>query len=224
MGNQISSCPFSGYLYWVTGNNTTGRPQNNYSLRRPDSHEVPIQSPIPIDEHENAIVNDGILEIADGGILEIADGSILEITDSGEKSNNCESMKFIENDPIRKITRHEQIDDVLTIDNQFIKVINQISLNKFRVTTSDGIQYQNIRAIIPLLGNRIDSVKKIEKIEKIEKKSECVSCLINPCEVVIVDCGHVCLCIECLWQIVIENSGSCPICRKKIKRAINGYF
>jgi E3 ubiquitin-protein ligase MUL1 len=39
----------------------------------------------------------------------------------------------------------------------------------------------------------------------------CVLCLQNPREIVLLECGHICLCIDCLGRL--QNS-SCPICRQ----------
>lgn len=40
--------------------------------------------------------------------------------------------------------------------------------------------------------------------------STCVVCLSNPREIILLDCGHVCLCVDCLEQI---RDRKCPICR-----------
>ena len=43
-----------------------------------------------------------------------------------------------------------------------------------------------------------------------ETTSTCVICLVNPREIVLLDCGHVCLCMDCLERLPNTN---CPICR-----------
>ena len=43
-----------------------------------------------------------------------------------------------------------------------------------------------------------------------QEQNACVVCLTNPREVVLLDCGHVCLCLDCLEQMPSET---CPICR-----------
>ena len=42
------------------------------------------------------------------------------------------------------------------------------------------------------------------------ESSSCVICLTNPREIVLLDCGHVCLCMDCLELLPSKN---CPICR-----------
>ncbi len=41
-------------------------------------------------------------------------------------------------------------------------------------------------------------------------ETTCVICLVNPREIVLLDCGHVCLCMDCLERLPNTN---CPICR-----------
>ena len=47
--------------------------------------------------------------------------------------------------------------------------------------------------------------------ENQSQANTCVVCLENPREVVLVDCGHVCLCTDCLQSLPNRN---CPICRR----------
>jgi len=42
-------------------------------------------------------------------------------------------------------------------------------------------------------------------------QSNCVVCLTNPREVILLDCGHDCLCMDCMEQL---TNKSCPICRE----------
>lgn len=45
----------------------------------------------------------------------------------------------------------------------------------------------------------------------------CTECDHNPSKVIVYDCGHFCLCSECLEKLV-KISGGCPICGKEIKK------
>lgn len=47
--------------------------------------------------------------------------------------------------------------------------------------------------------------------DNVTHQATCVVCLTNPREVVLVDCGHVCLCIDCLQSL---PNRTCPICRR----------
>jgi E3 ubiquitin-protein ligase MUL1 len=50
--------------------------------------------------------------------------------------------------------------------------------------------------------------------------SACVVCLENPREVVLLDCGHVCMCISCMEQMPAHN---CPICRRPYRAFLPCY-
>ncbi len=42
----------------------------------------------------------------------------------------------------------------------------------------------------------------------------CVLCLVNPREIILLDCGHYCLCIDCVDRLPNQN---CPICRREFQ-------
>ncbi|KAL1440726.1 hypothetical protein MTO96_009270 [Rhipicephalus appendiculatus] len=48
----------------------------------------------------------------------------------------------------------------------------------------------------------------------------CVICRTNPVEVMVLECGHVCLCTDCSELV----SGSCPMCRSPIKRIVAAFL
>ena len=50
------------------------------------------------------------------------------------------------------------------------------------------------------------------------ERSLCVVCLTNPREAVLLDCGHVCLCADCLQQL--NQPISCPVCRERVVRCL----
>lgn len=47
------------------------------------------------------------------------------------------------------------------------------------------------------------------------ESNECCVCLESKKNVLILPCGHICLCIKCSWELKTKN-GVCPICRGKI--------
>lgn len=51
--------------------------------------------------------------------------------------------------------------------------------------------------------------------------SQCVICLSNPREVVLLNCGHVCLCVDCVGQL--PEPRLCPICRQEVVRYVQTY-
>ena len=54
--------------------------------------------------------------------------------------------------------------------------------------------------------------------EKIYISQECCACMDSECEIVLVDCGHLCLCQDCSE---VYNSNECPLCRSNIKAKIH---
>lgn len=48
----------------------------------------------------------------------------------------------------------------------------------------------------------------------------CVICLTNSVEVVILECGHACLCLFCSERI----NGKCPVCRSRVDRIVTAFL
>ena len=48
-------------------------------------------------------------------------------------------------------------------------------------------------------------------------------CLQNPREVVLLECGHICLCSDCAVEIM-RSRPQCPICRADIVRIMPAYL
>ena len=53
------------------------------------------------------------------------------------------------------------------------------------------------------------------------ESQECVVCLNNPREVVLLNCGHICLCIDCVEAL--PQPMRCPVCRQTVERFLNTY-
>lgn len=59
-------------------------------------------------------------------------------------------------------------------------------------------------------------------VPSMETGNQCIVCLNGPREVVILDCGHVCLCSEC--AVLLPDPKICPICRCAIGRFVPIYI
>lgn len=59
-----------------------------------------------------------------------------------------------------------------------------------------------------------------EECTEAEHVPKCVVCLTNNIEVIILECGHACLCIDCAGDI----SEFCPVCRSPIERTALAYL
>jgi len=56
-----------------------------------------------------------------------------------------------------------------------------------------------------------------------EDTSTCRVCLQNPREIVLLECGHICLCSDCAVEIM-RTRPQCPICRADIVRILPAYL
>ena len=71
---------------------------------------------------------------------------------------------------------------------------------------------------------RLEYELKELKIKTMTKQitNECSICLNNPFQVVLIPCGHICLCTGCLKQLRLNKK--CPVCRSNFEKHINIYF
>lgn len=49
---------------------------------------------------------------------------------------------------------------------------------------------------------------------------KCVVCLSNPKEIIVIPCGHVCLCEDCATKI----NDLCPVCRQSIEQKMVAFL
>ena len=54
-----------------------------------------------------------------------------------------------------------------------------------------------------------------------DQSQNCVICLTNPREIVILNCGHICVCADCAQALPTPRR--CPICRADIERLVLTY-
>ncbi|XP_077965706.1 uncharacterized protein LOC120334396 [Styela clava] len=69
-----------------------------------------------------------------------------------------------------------------------------------------------------LLNAEENSESLQQQLEKIEEERMCKICFSNPADMVFIPCSHMICCMECTQAI-----RQCPICRKKIEKAIKTY-
>ena len=54
-----------------------------------------------------------------------------------------------------------------------------------------------------------------------EDDNTCVICLTNPREVILLNCGHICACAECV--VVLPRPMMCPVCRQAVDKYLPVY-
>lgn len=50
---------------------------------------------------------------------------------------------------------------------------------------------------------------------------KCVVCLTNEREVVLLNCGHVCVCGDCAFAL--PEPKKCPVCRERVERFVTTF-
>ena len=86
---------------------------------------------------------------------------------------------------------------------------------KNKLKAQESIQYVQPAALRTTKDNPIKINKRLQiSYKAIDKK--CIACNVAPMNAAIVNCGHVCMCYECLRKC----SEKCPICRGPIDRII----
>ncbi len=56
-----------------------------------------------------------------------------------------------------------------------------------------------------------------------EDRLVCVACVDNEKSVILLPCGHLCLCPTCS-EWIMSHDQQCPMCRRKIREAVDAYF
>ena len=85
--------------------------------------------------------------------------------------------------------------------NERTKFFYRISKNDIKI-----VEETNIKEIKITLKKIFDN-----------NESECIICMDNACDIVIVPCGHYCMCSECSKRLTKRE---CPICRGRIDMSI----
>lgn len=60
-----------------------------------------------------------------------------------------------------------------------------------------------------------------QNVSSTDGENVCVVCLNNPREVILLNCGHICICAECM--IVLPQPLKCPVCRQSVERYLHVY-
>ena len=80
-------------------------------------------------------------------------------------------------------------------------------------------QYESRRLLAELKDRRQTAMADTETLSS--GAAMCVICLSQPREVVLLDCGHICVCGDCAAALPLPKL--CPICRQPIDRIIPTY-
>lgn len=64
------------------------------------------------------------------------------------------------------------------------------------------------------LEKKLSETQPLETSDSTVSNFNCVICLSKPRELILFDCGHVCLCMDCLEKL---SSPICPVCRQSYR-------
>ena len=67
-----------------------------------------------------------------------------------------------------------------------------------------------------IIGIGVYETAEVYGMEKLEDNSDCVICLSNKRNTMVMPCKHICLCNECA-DVLSNNKSDCPICRIRIQ-------
>lgn len=68
---------------------------------------------------------------------------------------------------------------------------------------------------------RRKEAREADAVGSLSGTPQCVVCLTNAVEVLLLECGHLCLCTDCCEQI---TDNICPICRCRVVRQVAAYL
>lgn len=71
-----------------------------------------------------------------------------------------------------------------------------------------------------LLRNSLMRERRNVNLDNLCRCQTCLVCLLNPREVIILNCGHVCVCADCIMKL----NGLCPVCREPIVASHKAYI
>jgi hypothetical protein len=102
-----------------------------------------------------------------------------------------------------------------------------LETNKVKSTTTRQLWHNNrLKAVEPVQYLQPDCLQttkvnpiKIHKTRQVSYKAiekKCIACNIAPMNATIVNCGHVCMCYECL----LKCGDKCPICRGTLDKVV----
>lgn len=74
---------------------------------------------------------------------------------------------------------------------------------------------------IKIVEQKVDGDSKKISVNKVYEtdSSECLVCLDSKYDVIIVPCGHYCMCASCAYKLE-QTSGKCPLCRGNIEKIV----
>ena len=133
----------------------------------------------------------------------------------------------------------DEIIQSLTNTSKILKVFTDI-FSAITISLSAYLIYRLVRKLLRYYRNRqmADELRRTQEQRMAERAARarnsnttptdqsddsntCVVCLENPREVVLLDCGHICICADC--ALALPEPKKCPVCRQSVARFVATY-
>eukprot|EP01062_Namystynia_karyoxenos_P026763 TRINITY_DN2069_c0_g5_i1.p1 TRINITY_DN2069_c0_g5~~TRINITY_DN2069_c0_g5_i1.p1 ORF type:complete len:157 (+),score=39.26 TRINITY_DN2069_c0_g5_i1:90-560(+) len=66
--------------------------------------------------------------------------------------------------------------------------------------------------------------EKLHRLENAQRRTRCCVCLVVECDVILLPCGHVCVCGDCAERLCDRPDAQCPLCREAISVLHKAYL
>ena len=84
------------------------------------------------------------------------------------------------------------------------------------------LRRENERFLDEMRNARVErTAKRNQNVGATEEDNTCVICLTNAREVILLNCGHICVCAECVLNL--PRPITCPVCRQAVERYLPVY-
>ena len=111
-----------------------------------------------------------------------------------------------------------QVDNNINVGNN----INEHNNNNINVITFNRIYNREIQINNRNIENSEENI--LENREENENSHKCIVCLSYPSKIIIVPCGHKCICVRCYNEFKRNNYRICPVCRRQITYYLENIY
>ena len=161
-------------------------------------------------ENNNNVVNNNNIQV-DNNINEnnnnVANNNNIQVNNNLNENNNNDANN-----------NNIQIDNNLNEGNN----INEHNNNNINVITFNRIYNREIQINNRNIENSEEN--RLENREENENSHKCIVCLSYPSKIIIVPCGHKCICIRCYNEFKRNNYRICPVCRRQITYYLENIY
>ena len=142
-----------------------------------------------------------------------------------ENNNNVANNNNIQvNNNLNENNNNDANNNNIQIDNNLNEGnnINEHNNNNIHVITFNRIYNREIQINNRNIENSEEN--RLENREENENSHKCIVCLSYPSKIIIVPCGHKCICVRCYNEFKRINYRICPVCRRQITYYLENIY